>query len=82
MKRFALVFLFCIGLLLTSGWLIMHPAGAVSTTITCRDGSQRTCSGQSCTGSDAIPGSTNGWCHCSGRIGQQASTQDCNQPPQ
>lgn len=83
MKRFALVFVSCIGLLLTSAWLIMHPAGAQTMTVTCRDGSKRTCSGQSCTGADYLPNGGNGWCQCSNLAGPGRpplqDVQDCDQ---
>jgi hypothetical protein len=82
MKRVALVFVFCLGILLTSAWLVMHPADAMSMTVTCRDGTSRTCGGTSCNGADFIPGGVNGYCQCSGRIAGMASNQSCDQPPQ
>jgi hypothetical protein len=78
MKRLALVFVFCLSLLLASTWLIMHPAGAATMSVTCRDNTTRTCSGQSCTGSDAIAGGTNGYCQCSGFGGHAPDVQQCD----
>lgn len=80
MKNIIFTLVVCIGLLGTSAWLIAHPVHAQTTDVTCRDGSKRHCSGQSCTGSDAIPGSTNGWCQCTNATpGQPADVQDCDQ---
>ncbi|MET0650508.1 MAG: hypothetical protein ABW208_28190 [Pyrinomonadaceae bacterium] len=79
MKNLIFTLVVCLGLLGTSAWLIAHPVHAMSTEITCRDGSKRSCSGQSCTGSDAIPGSTNGWCQCTNATpGGPADVEDCD----
>lgn len=79
MKNIIFTLVVCVGLLGTSAWLIAHPVHAMSAEITCRDGSKRSCSGQSCTGSDAIPGSTNGWCQCTNATpGGAADVEDCD----
>ncbi len=80
MKRSAFALTLCLGLLGTTAWLIAHPVYAMTATVECRDGSTRTCKGESCTGSDAIPGGTNGWCQCtSSKPGTPADVQDCDQ---
>lgn len=79
MKNTIFTIVLCLGLLGTSAWLIAHPVYAMNVEITCRDGSKRSCSGQSCTGSDAIPGSTNGWCQCTNATpGGPADVEDCD----
>jgi hypothetical protein len=81
MKRSVLTLFACLCLIAVSAWLIVAPAYAGSYTITCRNGTTRTCSGQSCTGSDAIPGGTNGWCQCTSLIpGTPAYVEDCDYP--
>ena len=64
MKRRTLTLAACLGLLVTSGWLVTNPAWAGSYTVDCADGSTRTCSGTHCAGNDD---GTNqrGYCQCS-----------------
>jgi hypothetical protein len=70
MKRFLSAFVLSLGLLAASAWLIANPAWAGSYTITCADGSTRTCSGSSCVGSDDGPtASQRGHCQCSNSDG-------------
>ena len=68
MKRRILTLAACLGLLMTSSWLVTNPAWAGSYTIDCADGSSRTCSGTHCAGNDDGAG-TRGYCQCSSADG-------------
>ncbi len=79
MKRSVFVLTLCLGLLGTTAWLIAHPVYAMTSDVTCRDGSKRSCSGVTCIGSDAVPGGTNGWCQCTSNVpGAAADVEDCD----
>jgi len=72
----------CLGLLGTTAWLLAHPVHAMTATITCRDGSKRSCTGEACTGSDAVVAGTNGWCQCTNPTpGGAADVEDCDKEP-
>ncbi len=76
MKSFVTACALCLGLLLTTAWLIAHPAYAASITVSCTNGSTLTCTGQNCFGADA-QGSSNGWCQCSSSNGN-SDVKNCN----
>ena len=64
MKRRILTLVACLGLLMASGWLVTNPAWAGSYTISCADGSTKTCSGTHCSGNDDTA-TQRGSCTCS-----------------
>ena len=64
MKRFFLLFVACLSLVVASAWLVTNPAWAGSSTATCADGSTRTCTGTDCASSDDRVG-VRGYCQCS-----------------
>ena len=78
MKRFFLLFVACLSLVMASAWLVTNPAWAGSSTATCADGTSRTCSGTDCTSADDRPG-VRGYCQCSSPDGS-LSTKYCPLP--
>jgi hypothetical protein len=75
MKRRITTLVACLGLLVTSAWLVTNPAWAGSYTINCADGSTRTCSGSNCQGNDDTS-TQRGYCTC-GTPGGTPDSKEC-----
>ena len=79
MKKTLFALAICLGLVFTTAWLVVRPVYAMNVEVTCRDGSKRSCTGQTCTGSDFVENGTNGWCQCTSYTpGSPADVEDCD----
>jgi hypothetical protein len=75
MKRLAFSSVACLGLLVTTAWLVATPSYAASITVSCGSGSL-TCDGTSCQGSDSSGGNA-GYCSCTKADGTN-DTKTCS----